>query len=202
VPKSRSTRAFRQPTREENSKILFIGYELGELFDGKEIEDFMAAAQRRVFGEFHYAMETNPRFKPGSGRRPKRRTNNYIIGLGHKPSELAAYVLQHRRQPFIKPSQLPSEFRDLRPKLVETLTRRAEYDVLLLVIQQMQASREIWYDEGVGIWQILQSSVDEFLGYKRIARTMVKNDKRNHHGRVRSQAKRAGTPPGTSVSLA
>jgi hypothetical protein len=204
VPKSRSTRAYRQPSREEESKILFLGFQLGELFEEKEIEDFMAAAKRRIVGEFHYAMETNPRFRPGSDRRPKRRTDNYIVGLGCKPSELARYVNQTMHRPFVKANQLPSEFQDLRPKLVETLLLNAQYEALLMTIQVMHGqTREIWYDEAVGIWQIIQSSVDEWVEYQRVARSArVKADMRPFHGRVRSQSRRSGTPAGTSVSLA
>jgi hypothetical protein len=204
VPRSRSSRTFRETSRREENIILHIGYPLNELFDEKEIEDFMAAAKRRIIGEFHYAMETNPRFKPGSDRRPKRRTDNYIIGLGRKPSELADYVNRTMHRRFITASQLPVEFQDMRPKLIEMMLRRAEHDVIMLAIQAMlKHTHEIWYDEGVGIWQACQSSVDEFLAYKQVAKAArVKADLRPFHGRVRSQSRSRNIPGGTSVGLA
>ena len=204
MPRSRSARTFRQTTQREENVILHIGYPLAELFDEKEIEDFMAAAKRRIVGEFHYAMETNPRFKPGSDRRPKRRTDNYIIGLRRKPSDLADYVNRTMHRRFISAHQLPAEFQDMRPKLVEMMLKRAEYEVILLVVQTMlKTTHEIWYDEGVGIWQACQSSVDEFLAYKQAARSSrVKADMRPFHGRVRSQSKQRGIPSGTSIGLA
>lgn len=215
MPKTRRSRTYRTPTREEQTKILFIGYELAELFDEQEIEDFAAAARRRIIGEFHYATERNPRYQPGSDKRPLRRTDNYIWGLRDKPSELARYVREHMHRPFISPSQLPSELTELSPKMIEMVIARAQHDVLLLVIQVMH-NREIWYDEGIGIWQACQSSIDEFLAYKSAAKAVrvnpdkttarsshrTKADMRTYHGRVRSQSKRRGVPEGVSVSLA
>lgn len=199
MPKTRRIRAYRQATREEQSKIFFTGHKLTELFDEKEIEDFAAAAKRRIIGEFHYATEKNPRYKMGSDRRPKRRTDNYIWGISNRPSELARYVNQHMHRPFIRPSQLPVELTELNPKLAEMIVQRAQFDVLLMVVQLLR-NREIWYDEGVGIWQACQSSVDEFLEYK-CAIKALKVDDRSFHGRVRSQSNNRGVPAGVSVSF-
>lgn len=201
MSKTRTHRIYRPPTRKERAKILYLGYELTELFEKHEIEDFCAAAKRRVIGEFFYATEKNPRYKFGSARNPKRRTDNYIWGLGAKPSDLARYVSQHMHHPFIQSHQLPSELMELHPKLIETIIARAQYDVLMVVIQ-LQNKREIWYDDGIGIWQACQSSVDEFLEYKRAARALVKVDDRSYHGRVRSHSKNRGIPEGVSISLA
>jgi hypothetical protein len=201
VPKPRRTRTYRTPTREEETRIFFIGYELTELFDEEEIEDFAAAARRRIIGEFFYATERNPRFKPGSDRRQRRRTDNYIWGLTSKTSDLARYVREHMHRPFIHPHQLPDDLTELSPKMVEAIIARAHQDVLAMVIQLMR-KREIWYDEGVGIWQACQSSVDEFLEYKRAVKALVKVDHREFHGRVRSHSKLRGVPPGVSVSYA
>lgn len=206
---------FRQPSSRETNRIWHLGIPLGDLFDKHELEDLMEAAKRRIVAEFVYAMEVNPRFKPGSDRRPMRRTDNYIIGLGRKQSELAEYVLKSMHRPFIRPNQLPSRFSDLHPIHIERIVFQAQYDVLLLVVQTMN-NYEVWYDEGIGIWQVCQNSVDELNRYRRAAKEAlgtsegakqprshrVKNDFRPFHGRDRGQAKRSGTPPGTSISLA
>ena len=199
MSKTRSTRGRRSPTEEETSKILFTGYELQELFYPEEIEDFMDAARRRVIRKFHSATEPNPRYKWGSDRRPTRRTDNYIIGVSGKLSDLAQYVQSEMRH-FIAPSQLPGNLHDLSPKLLEKVIGRAQHDVLLLVIQLMR-HHEIWYDEATGAWHVCQSSMDEFLVYRKAARTN-KVDDRSYHGRVRSQSKARGIPEGVSVGLA
>jgi hypothetical protein len=194
------THKYRHPSRKEQSKIFFTGYELDELFTEEEIADFMAAARRRILGEFHYATEKNPRHRPGDDRRPYRRTDNYICGVSEKLGDLAKYVLKNTRQPFIKRQNLPSEFRDLSPKHVDMIVYRAQYDVLTLVLPIMR-HREIWYDEAVGIWQACQSSMDEYTEYRRVAKAL-KNDDRSYHGRVRAQSKARGVPEGVSVSFA
>jgi hypothetical protein len=198
VPRCRKAKTYRPPTREENRRA-FTGFELDELFDEDEIEDLMAAAKRRVVREFNRAVEPNPRFKPGSDRRKTRRTDNYIWGLPNKPSELAHYVQRNMKRSFLSAEQLPQELTELHPKFVEMILVQTQYNVLLAMINWMRR-REIWYDEGVGIWQICQSAVDEFLTYRRAARAAIpKFDERSYHGRVRSQSERRGIPEGTSV---
>lgn len=209
---------FRQPSSRETARIWHIGIPLSDLFDEHDLGKFMDAAKRRIVAEFIYAMEVNPRFKPGSDRRPMRRTDNYIIGLGGKQSALADYVLKTMHRPFIRPRQLPSRFSDLHPIHVERIVFQAQYDVLLLVVQTMY-NYEIWYDEGIGIWQVNQKSVDELNRYRRAAKEAlaasenqstkeprshhrVKADMRPFHGRVRSQSKNRGIPGGTSIGLA
>ena len=202
MPRKRRTQGiYRQPTKKEIKKILFTGLGLDELFDEHEIEDLMAAARRRIIGEFHYATEAAPRYKLGSGARPFRRTENYIWGLGCRPSDLATYVVRNMRRQFIKASQLPADIAELHPHFIDTVIWRVQYDIVLEVILTMR-NREVWYDEGIGIWQICQSSVDEYLEYKRVARQLVKLDDRSYHGRVRSQSKARGVPEGVSVSFA
>jgi hypothetical protein len=201
VSKTRRTRTYRTPTREEHSKIYRLGFDLADLFDEDEIEDLTAAAKRRLVGEFHYATEKNPRYKLGSDRRTQRRTDNYILGLRNKPSDLARYVRQNMHRPFIRPSQLPSDLAELPPKMIDMIIQGAQQDILELVIQVMR-NREIWYDEAVGIWQACQSVVDEFLEYKRASRALSKVDHREYHGRNRQQSVRRSIPAGVSVGFA
>lgn len=198
VPKNRRIMTYRLPTREENERR-FTGFELDDLFDEEEIIDIMAAAKRRIVREFVCAVEKNPRFRPGSGRRPYQRTDNYIWGLPNKPSELARYVQRNMKRQFISPDQLPAELRELHPSFLDKILVQTQYNVLLAMVNWMR-QREIWYDEGVGIWQVCQTAVDEFKYYRRAARSaMVKFDDRSYHGRVRSQSKARGIPEGVSV---
>jgi len=201
VRKSQRDSIYRQPSREVYNKILFTGFKLNELFDPEEIADFAAAARRRIIGEFFYAKEKNPRYKPGSDRSPQQRTDNYIWGLKNKLSDLASFVNQRKHRRFIQPFQLAEEFNDYNPNLVDKVIHRAEFDILVMVAETMRSRGEIWYDEGVGIWQIAQSSVDEWTEYKRRAKSLFKVDDRNFHGRVRAQSKSRGIPAGTSIGL-
>jgi hypothetical protein len=197
----RSTKKkYRQLEREEINKVWFTGYKLSELFTDDEVADFMAAARRRILGEFHFATEKNPRYKQGSDKRPTQRTDNYIIGVSGRLSDLAKYVHKNMHHPFIKTRDLPAMLSDIHPKLAEQVAQRAQQDILLLVLQVMR-HREIWYDEGVGIWQACQSSMDDYHAYRRASR-LVKVDDRSYHGRVRSHSKARGIPEGVSVSFA
>lgn len=201
MPSKRSASKYRSPTSKEASKILYTGYQLHELYFPDEIEDFMAAAKRRIMNAFHAATEPNPRYKWGSDRRPYRRTDNYIIGVGGKPSDLVRHV-QESMRPFINTGQLPEKLQSLSPQLTDKIIARAQRDVLLLVAQLMR-HHEVWYDEATGLWQICQSSMDEFHAYRRKARSVsTKLDDRSYHGRVRSQSKARGIPEGVSVGFA
>lgn len=201
VSKQRTARNYRQPTKQEETKIYFTGYELDDIFFEDEIEDFFAVARRRIIAEFFYATERNPRYKYGSDRRPYQRTDNYIIGVSGRVSDLAKHVRDKMHRPFISVDQLPEKLAELSPRLTDRIIRRAQLDILTLVLQIMR-HREVWYDEGTGIWQVCQSSMDEYLEYRRPARTANKVDDRNYHGRVRSQSKRRGIPEGVSIGLA
>lgn len=196
----RKPQKYRQPTSEEAAKINFIGYKLDEIFYQDEIEDFAAIARQRVIGEFFYAKERNPRYKAGSDRSQWQRTQNYILGVSGRVSELATYVQSNMRRPFITRKQLPSELSDLSPKLLDKLIQQLQRDVLVISLQVMR-HHEVWYDEGRGIWEIRQSSVDEYLDQKRTVKAIFKVDDRNYHGRVRSQSKNRGVPPGVSVGM-
>jgi hypothetical protein len=78
----RTSKRYRQPGEKELTKIFFLEYELDELFFEEEIEDFLSVAHQGIAGEFYYAKEVNPRYKPGSGKKLYRCTDNYIIGVG------------------------------------------------------------------------------------------------------------------------
>ncbi len=119
--------------------------------------------------------------------------------MSNKPSDLVRYVALEMRA-FIATHQLPDRLHGLSPRLLDKVIARAQHDVLILVVQLMR-HHEIWYDEATGVWQICQSTMDEFLVYRKAARR-TKVDDRSFHGRVRSQSKARGIPEGVSVSFA
>lgn len=200
--KLHKARVYRTPTRKEQNQLFFGEIKLDELFfDEEQFMNILDAARRRIIGEFYFATEKNPRYKPGSDRRPYQRTDNYIWGVSNKLSDLARYVRTNMHQPFVSADQLPPELSELNPKLLDVIIQRVQHEILLLVLEAMR-HHEIWYDEGVGIWQVCQSSVDYFRLYRKMAKTMVKVDSREFHGRVRSQSRNRGIPAGVSVSFA
>ena len=195
----RRSQKYRQPDRKERNKIFFTGYQLGELFSEEEIADLVSTARQRVIGEFFYATERNPRYRPGSGMKARRGTDNYICELSIRPSELARYVLRKMHRTFVTRHQLPGEMSDLPPKLIEMVIQQTQYNLILLAVNTMRQRGEVWYDEALGIWQVRQSSVDEFLEFRRVARS-VKVDDRSWHGRPSRD--RGAIPEGVSVSFA
>jgi hypothetical protein len=204
VPKLHRGRKYRTPTTKEQNQIFFIGHELEELFPDEEImKDILKAARLRAIGEFFYATEKNPRYKPGSDRRAEQRTDNYIWSASSKLKDLAKYVRTNMHRPFITVDQLPPELAELRTHLVDVIIQRAQHDALMQVLVEMR-HHEIWYDEGVGIWQVCQTSMDDFHADRKEAKAKVpiKADMRPFHGRVRSQSKNRGIPAGVSVSFA
>lgn len=198
----RKGHVYRTPTRKEYNQLVFGEIKLDELFfDEEQFLNILDAARRRIIGEFYFATERNPRYQLGSNRRPYQRTDNYIWGVSNKLSDLARYVRTNMHQPFVSIDQLPQELSELKPHLVDVIIQRVQHQILELVLGVMR-NHEIWYDEGVGIWQICQSSVDYFRLYRKMAKTMVKVDSREFHGRVRSQSRNRGIPAGVSVSFA
>ena len=194
----RRTKKYREPEKGQDKKTFFTGYSLGELFDEEELLTFMDAARRGVIGEFHYATEPNPRYRAKPEGRSTRRTDNYIIGVPAKLSELARYVARSMHRSFITEKDLPDDLQGLRPKMIETVIWQAQFDLILLVLQTMR-NREVWYDEGTGVWQICQSSMNEWCEYRKTARSL-KVDDRAGHGRPRRD--RGQIPEGASISLA
>lgn len=190
---------YRHATRKEHVKIKLGTYKLDELFSDKAVADFMAVARLRVIGEFHYAVDYR------GGRLES--TDNYIIGVGGCVSDLARYVTDTMHRQIIKPDDLPdylwSRQSSLDPRLIDRIIEQATFDVMSLVVNNMR-HEELWYDEATGIWQIRQSSIDDFMSVRRrskAATSSVKRDDRNYHGRNRSQSVNRGIPAGTSIGL-
>lgn len=184
-------------------RITRIGYRLDELFFQEELEDLMVIARHRISREFHFATEENPRWKPGSGRRQFRQTDNFIIGVSERPSELASYVLRNMRRSFIQKHQLPKQVRDLPEWLMEKVIAKAHYDVLLGAINAMHANSDIWYDYGLGIWISAQSNLDDFWKFVEkdwADKGTPKFDDRSWHGRPRRD--RGTMPEGAAARFA
>ncbi|HET6622510.1 MAG TPA: hypothetical protein VFG56_01100 [Candidatus Saccharimonadales bacterium] len=198
----RRTTKHRQASDKELSKIFFLHYELEEIFYEEEIIDFMAAARQAVAGEFYFACEQNPRWKPNSDKKRFRGTDNYIIGVSDRPSELAQHITKQTHRQLICTKQLSGELRELSPKLVERIVARARYDIVLRAINAMIRAGEIRYDHGTGIWEVNQSNIDDFVAdrhYRKEVKQQMFND-RAWHGRPRRD--RGRVPEGVSVSFA
>lgn len=194
-------RRYRRPTNEEAVKIFFKEYELEELFYFDEVEEFLTVAYQAIAGEFYYAVEVNPRFKLGSNNKLYRGTDNYIIGVGGRPSDLASYIAKSTHRKIVPAKRLPDGLSDLVPKLVDKIVSKARGDIVLLAVNAMAENGEIRYDEALGTWNICQSNVDSFLCDKAMRSSVkraMKYDDRAWHGRPRRD--RGKVPTGISVS--
>lgn len=198
----RRTRRYRQPEQEELKRIFFRDYELDKLFTEEEIIDLMSTARQSVAGEFYFACEENPRWRPGSDKKRFRGTDNFIIGIGGRPSDLARFVTAKTHRQIVSAKQLPCHLAALSPKLVERIVASARYDVVIQTINTMIENGEIRYDYGLGTWNVNQSNIDDFLddrAFRKAARR-IKNDYRPYHGRPGRD--RGRVPEGVSVSFA
>ncbi len=193
----------RVPDKEEQKRIFFQPYELEELFFEEEILDLMSIARQGVAGEFYFAREENPRWRPGSDKKRFRGTDNFIIGVGGRPSDLARHVAEKTHRQIVNGKQLPCKLKELSPGLVERIVAIARYDVVLRTINAMIANGEIRYDTGIGTWNVNQSNIDDFLddrSFRKEAKRAIKDDYRPWHGRPGRD--RGRIPEGVSVSFA
>lgn len=197
-------------SRRTSTVILQCDYRLDDFFEQEELEDLIAAARRRVIGAFHHATEKH--------RGRIKGTDNYIRGVEPKMSELARYVVRYIKHPIIRPGQLSEliDIDDVRTYDLNRLIYQLQFEAVMAALHVMcvqppktppgfrieDSTDEIHYDSLRCFWQIRQSSIDEYVKYRRAARTMFKQDDRNYHGRNRSQSQRRGVPEGTSISIA
>lgn len=202
-------------TKQSNAAdVIRFDYSLEELFYPEELAEKMEIARRRVVTTFITATEPVPtsRIKwhqlvpnpDGSARRkPRRGTDNYIIGVGSKQKDLAAHIVKTARKPIIRPCDLPESIRR-HAHMVERVISAAEHRIVLALLNEMCSAplSEIYYDEACGIWQIVQSCIDQHKRSLRQARQALKFDRRNEHGMIRSQRINRGRPAGVSTSLA
>lgn len=198
MSRSRKKNKCREATDKEWNKLYFLGYTLEELFDEDKIHDLISLARLRIVGEFYYATELNPRYRSGNGQKPRRGTDNYIIGITHKLGDLAGYVVRSMHCSFVAQHDLPSDLAELAPRYADVLINQAHHDLVVRALQLLRASGDVWYDEALGIWQISQSCVDDFLAQRQAARAL-KVDQRPYHGRPRNQTRQRGIPEGQSI---
>ncbi len=188
----RKSSRYRLADKDELRKIVYIGYPLEELFNKDELSDLLAIARQRVVGEFFHATEWY------RGRYVC--TDNYIIGVGSRLSELRRYVVKTMHRRIVRTHHLPQDMQDLHPKMIDMITQRADHELVQLILQAM-LNYDVWYDDARGIWQVSQSAMDEFHSVRH-ATSNTKIDVRVYHGRVRSQSKARGIPGGTSIGVA
>jgi hypothetical protein len=184
-------------------------YGLDDFFVQEELEDVINTARRRVIGTFHHSTELH--------RGRVKGTDNYIRGVEPKMTELARHVLQKMKSSFIRPGQLEEliDTREMPRRDLERLIHQLQFDAVMLALHIMcvqppktppgfrieDTTDEIYYDSVLCVWQIRQSSIDEYRLIRAVARK-IKRDNRNFHGRNRSQSQRRGVPEGTSISIA
>ena len=186
---------YREPNVQEVRKIAWGGYRVTDLFDDEEIADLLAVARRRIIACFVNERE----FVRGQWRL----TDNYIAGVRNKQSALSHHIVINMRRHFIKYSQLPSQLQYLNRRWRDRLVQQLESDIVLMQLNIMCSKPlfEIYFDEYHGIWQMIQSVVDEHYQMQDFVRK-VKFDCRNEHGMVRTQRINRGRPAGASTSMA
>lgn len=190
--KSRRPR-YREATKDE-FRIIRGAAHLDELFTDEELIEKLWLARHRIITIFYNEMEwRNGKF---------RKTDNYVIGVGKKQSELARYICSQIKRGFVSESDLPPRMAELSPRDIRDTISNLQYRIILTMLNQLcsPVGCDIWYDEETGIWQMSQSCHDKMKAEFRQARKAIKFDRRNWHGRPRNQARRRGTPPGASIS--
>lgn len=173
----------------------YVKASVAEVYDEEELQDQLAVARHCVIRAFTtFAL-------PSRGK--MRRTESYIVGVGHKHKELASFVNRAMgRRRISSPAGIRAAYSNLTPKQVDRVIQLIDHELILMVINLMASNRvhpacEIWHDEN-GYWNILQSVLDE---YHANSREVVKFfNRRNEHGMVRSQRKNRGRPAGISIS--
>lgn len=198
----------------------WFNYSLDDLFDEEELKELTKEARWRVIATFHHATEPNPRYREGRNK-PRRGTDNYIIGVSPKLSDLARTVHKRQRKPLVRESQLPSSVLAAHGTYWATIIRQeAEFDLLMHTLDAMRvrppktprafvlkSNNELYFDEGLGVWQIVQSSIDDYLDFLREQQAVsreeraarMKQDDRSRHGRPHKQSRRRHVPEGIST---
>lgn len=177
-------------------RIMFGHYDLTDFFDEDELIAKMSGAKSRIVSVFVHECEFS--------RGKMRGTDNYVTGVGNKQSELARYVVDNMRGRLITKGELHSDMLYSVPaKQLDRLVRHLEYELVLLQLNAMCSKPlfHIYFDEWHGIWQMLQSVVDEYNEQRRVVHGEFRN-RRSFHGKVRTQQLSRGIPPGASVGRA
>ncbi len=171
-------------------------YCLSQFFDEDAITDLLHLAKTRIIEVFASEREL--------ARGKMRCTDNYIYGVAPEQSELARYIANNLKRKFITIEDVDDEiFDDVPPRHLDRLIWQLQHEAILLELNIMCSKPRfhIYWNERHGIWQIVQSVMDEFRDVCETARRL-KVDNRHYHGRNRAQSMRRGTPAGVSVSMA
>jgi len=168
-------------------------FEPDEIFTEDEIESLLSDAERRIVVIFQHAVE----FRRGR----YIGTDNYIIGISHRVSELARHVSREVRNPIVDHSDIERSFGDVSRSHAKKQAMLIQTKLIAEALVLARSNANLWYDEATGIWQLAQSFIDEHEARHQVAKAL-KFDRRTEHGQVRSQRIARDRPAGVSVSLA
>lgn len=180
--------------------------------DSDALAERLVITRLRIIGVFRRATEPDPRryvLYKGTQRHAGavRGSDNAIVTCGDgKISTLASHVWKElqARTPVLELGDIsPESVRRIKPKLLASELNRLQHELIAHVLCEMRDAYQIYFMDGSGIWQAHQSVVDEYMMWRESAQQMRQEESfvnaRPFHGRVRSQALRRGTPPGTSI---
>lgn len=203
---SKEEKEDREALQRDFNKAYYGKNLLGQLFDEDELAGKLLLARRRIIRSFLFAEEPcrEEKLPYGGFRMGTRGTDNYIVGVGPKRMHLVHHIAEDNWRPIITTHDLPDSMAKFNPKWKEMIASRAVVNLYALQVNQMCSKPlfEIYFDEARGIWQIIQSAVDEYNRQNRNARHAVKFDSRHEHGMVRAQRVNRGRIAGVSTSMA
>lgn len=175
---------------------------LDDIFDDETYVERRLVARHRIIGVFDVAID------PFS----KRGTDNFIVGVAERISDLADYVsdkMRHRRN-LIVIDDLPFRYAPLPKKQREKVCQPLRRQLIIDELIAMRDAEEIYWQDGR--WQAKQSLIDEYVRFREVRQEhyrkveevhrtalRIKRDNRTYHGRPRQQTKRRGIPEGTSI---
>lgn len=215
----RRHRTTRVPSKDETA-ICFGDFELGDFFDGAELNELTALGRLRIIGVFRHAKMTvrdhvtdhhSREFDNHYGLKGTRTrivdADNYILGVENKRSALSARIMHDMRNYFVRRLTLRKYeavtwVLDLPDSHIDAFIANLTEQILTLELDYMLTEGEIWFDMNHGgIWQIKQSVVDEHLRRREAARDALKFDQRPEHGQVRKHRKERNRSSGSSTGM-
>ena len=162
-----------------------------EVFFPEDIQELRKFARARIVETFHRAYEHM--------RGKDRSTDNYIVNVGRRPSELAKHIASKLRYDFIDVDELGGHVAQWPLKMKLLLVDSLQYHLILDEINALINAPQhgLYFLESHGLWQLVQSVIDEL---PRPHERTPKIDRRNYHGRPRNQTQSRGIPGGVSTS--
>lgn len=169
-------------------------YSTIDIFTDDELEDVVKLARDRVLNAFSRATTLY--------RGKRHGTDNYISGIGSRQKHLVAYVVRSNMKPFVSIEslpELPPQLFGLSERQYAELIRQLHEYAMQLAVNSLHEQHLIWHDDH-GLWNVCQSAMDAWRESDRRVRRAIKYDRRNYHGKIRSQSKRRGIPAGAANS--